>query len=49
MHTFNIKISNIQEQTKLVHNLHKNCLNNILNSNINNIIFNIVLIKPGPK
>lgn len=45
MHIFHIKISNIEEQTKLFHNLYKDNLSNILNSNINNIVSKIIFTK----
>lgn len=49
MRTFNIKVSNIQRQTKPVNNQYKDSLDNILDSNIDDIMPKTVFIKPGLK
>lgn len=48
MRTLNIIINNIQEETKLTHNLYKDSLNDILDNNIDKIMAKTVYTKPGP-
>lgn len=42
MHTLNIKVNNIQGQTKPVHDLYKDSLDDIMDSKIDNIMAKIV-------
>lgn len=44
MQALNIKIRDIQGQTKPIHDFYINNLDNILNYNINNIVANIINI-----
>ncbi len=46
MYTLNITVDNIQRQTKLIHNLYKDSLDNILDNNIDNIVAKIIYTKP---
>ena len=45
---FNIRVYNTQRQTKSVHDINKDSLDNILDINIDDIMIKIVYPKPRP-
>lgn len=46
MHTLNIKVDDIQEQTKQIYDQYEDSLNDILDGNIDNIVPKTVFTKP---